>query len=141
MFTIKKSIDNNQIISLFINEYNNNNNYYCFRTNRPKNYTYINPLYCNNKSKYKGTIVFYLFFLIQFISFLPTSIVIGKTFNELENIFFMKLLNKKKEIYDNEIKKTEKNTQLASAEKTDNNISSQENKEKNKNPEKIENIE
>ena len=136
----KKSIDNNQIISLFINEYNNNNNYYCFRTNRPKNYTYINPLYCNNKSKYKGTIVFYLFFLIQFISFLPTSIVIGKTFNELENIFFMKLLNKKKEIYDNEIKKTEKNTQLASAEKTDNNISSQENKEKNKNPEKIENI-
>ena len=53
----------------------------------------------------------------------------------------MKLLNKKKEIYDNEIKKTEKNTQLASAEKTDNNFSSQENKEKNKNPEKIENIE
>ena len=86
----KNSIPNNHIISLYIKEYINYDNYYCFRTNRPKNYAYVEPKNCNNKSKFNATIAFYVLFLIQFIAFCPTYYINGNAINAFENFKFYK---------------------------------------------------
>ena len=66
----KEIIDYNDIVYLFNNEYKNKEKYYCGRTKRPPdNYTFIDPENCNNKSKYAGTVVLYVFSLFQYIFF------------------------------------------------------------------------
>ena len=130
---IKKLILDNQIILLFFKKYINYNNYYCFRTNIPKNYTYINPENCNNKSKFTYTILLYVFFLIQFITFIPRNNFFWITAESLENSFFDESKRKweryyrkeeeiKKQNIDDEKGQTENNRRLKSVE-INNNIS------------------
>ena len=58
----------NKVIELFTNEYNNNKNFYCSRTNMPKdNFTFAEHKDCNN-TKYSLSIVFILFSSFEFLN-------------------------------------------------------------------------
>jgi hypothetical protein len=59
---------NNKVIELFTNEYNNNKNFYCSRTNMPEdNFTFAEHKDCNN-TKYSLMIVFILFSSFEFFN-------------------------------------------------------------------------
>ena len=79
----KKINDYNTILKLFNEEYKDKKKYYCSRTNIPNmtDYNYINSKYCNNKSKYAGTIIFYIFSLIQFFIYCFPFFLFEKVFN------------------------------------------------------------
>ena len=73
---VKEIKDNeyNEVKNLFIDEYKNVNNYYCSRTNIPKNYSFVNHKNCK-KAKYFLNIALYIITLIFegilfFISFI-----------------------------------------------------------------------
>jgi len=75
--------DNNEILKIFNEEYEDKKKYFCSRTNKPNmtNFNYINPKYCNNKSKYAGTIIFYIFSLIQFFIYCYPFLFFEEIFN------------------------------------------------------------
>ena len=79
----KKINDNNEILKLFNEEYKDKKKYYCSRTNLPNmtDFNFINPKYCNNISKYSGTIIFYIFSIIQIFIFCFVFINIEVVFN------------------------------------------------------------
>jgi hypothetical protein len=61
-----KENEYNEVKNLFINEYKNLNNYYCSRTNIPKNYSFVNPKNCK-KTKYFLNIALYIIFIFEYI--------------------------------------------------------------------------
>ena len=63
-----KGNEYNEVKNLFINEYKNFNNYYCSRTNIPKNYSFVNHKDCK-KTKYFLSITLYIIFIFEFIFF------------------------------------------------------------------------
>lgn len=105
----KEIIPNNHIISLYIKEYINYDNYYCYRSNLPRNFTFVDPKNCNNKTKFGATITFYVFFLIQSIGFIPTFYIIGKTFNSLELDYFYGISERIGKVEENKKKVVEEN--------------------------------
>ena len=58
---------NNNIIQLFSNEYKNNKNYFCSRTNIPLDFSYASHKDCNN-TKYSLMAVFLVFTSFQFLN-------------------------------------------------------------------------
>ena len=59
---------NNKVIELFTNEYKNNKNFFCSRTNMPEdNFTFAKHKDCNN-SKYSLMIVFIFFSIFEFLN-------------------------------------------------------------------------
>ena len=59
---------NNKVIELFTNEYKNNKNFYCSRTNMPEdNFTFAEHKDCNN-TKYSLMIIFILFSSFEFLN-------------------------------------------------------------------------
>ena len=65
----KTLIYGNDIVSLFNNEYQNTKKYYCGRTKMPSdNYTFIDPENCNDKPKYAGTVILYIFSIFQYLA-------------------------------------------------------------------------
>jgi hypothetical protein len=62
---VKNLIPNNNIITLFNNEYENIDKYYCSRTNKPKKNSLINDKDCNNKVKHVFIYILYGFNLIK----------------------------------------------------------------------------
>ena len=63
---LKKTEDNNEIITLFNNKYTNSTNYYCSRTNIPDNYSFVNQKNCV-KTKYSWMITLYIFCILRFL--------------------------------------------------------------------------
>ena len=63
VYKIKKT---NEIIFKFNNEYKDNINYYCSRTNSPYNYPFVNHTNCK-KVKYSLMIALYIIFIFEFI--------------------------------------------------------------------------
>ena len=78
----KKINENNKILKIFNEEYKDIQKYFCSRTNLPNmtKYDFINPKYCNNKSKYAGTIIFYIFSIIQFFIYFCIFVNIEEAF-------------------------------------------------------------
>ena len=58
---------NNNIIQLFSNEYKDNKNYFCSRTNIPGDFSYASHKDCNN-TKYSLMIIFLVFSSFQFLN-------------------------------------------------------------------------
>ena len=92
----KNIYDNNEILKIFNEEYEDKKKYFCSRTNKPNmtNFNYINPKYCNNKSKYAGTIIFYIFSLIQFFIYCYPFLFFEEIFNSyIQQIEFLERNN------------------------------------------------
>ena len=74
---VKNLIPNNNIITLFNNEYENIDKYYCSRTNKPKKNSLINDKDCNNKVKHVFMYILYgfnflkFFFIVSYVIYLP----------------------------------------------------------------------
>ena len=73
---VKKN-EYNEVKNLFKNEYKNLNNYYCSRTNMPKNYSFVNHKNCK-KTKYILNIAFYIIFIFEYIFFYFMCILIAR---------------------------------------------------------------
>ena len=64
----KTLIYGNDIVSLFNNGYQNTKKYYCGRTKMPAdNYTFIDPENCNDKPKYVGNVILFIFSMFQYL--------------------------------------------------------------------------
>ena len=74
-----KENDYNKVKNAFINEYKNLNNYYCSRTNIPKNYSFVNHKNCK-KTKYFLNIAFYITLIFEYIIFYIILIISIKKF-------------------------------------------------------------
>ena len=71
-------IKDNEVISLFANEYKNSKNYYCSRTNKPEKNYLISDKNCKNQTKVIFIILMTIFEIIQFFLKIIIPIVIGK---------------------------------------------------------------
>ena len=58
-------ITNNTVVTLFINEYENTDKYYCSRTNKPEKNILINDEDCKNDTKYVFLIILYCFYYFK----------------------------------------------------------------------------
>ena len=63
-----KENEYNKVKKLFINEYKNINNYYCSKTDMPKNYSFVNHKDCK-KTKYALNIALYITLIFEYIFF------------------------------------------------------------------------
>ena len=70
-----KENEYNEVKNLFINEYKNINNYYCSRTNIPKNYSFVNHKHCK-KGKYFLNIALYITLILEYIIFYIISLIL-----------------------------------------------------------------
>ena len=61
---VKTLIPDNNVITLFNNEYSKKKQYYCSRTDKPKDYTFASHKDCN-KVRYTFMSIFYIFSLLQ----------------------------------------------------------------------------
>jgi hypothetical protein len=81
-----KENESNEVKNLFINEYKNVNNYYCSRTDIPKNYSFVNHKKCK-KINYFLNIGLYITLIFEYIIFyIILSISLKKLFKNIPNI-------------------------------------------------------
>ena len=66
---VKSLKSKNKIIKLFLDEYYDSENYYCSRTDKPKNSSYATMEDCNNKLKNNFIFIFFVMFILQGIYF------------------------------------------------------------------------
>ena len=82
---VKTLIPNNDVITLFNNEYSKKKQYYCNRSDKPKDYTFASHKDCN-QVRYAFMAIFYMFSLIQIYYFcVYIKYLKRKGYNQHEN--------------------------------------------------------